>query len=154
MKNFQQKAVEDTLTRPVLEKPLVTDYMTKKLITFKPETAIMDVINTLLTNKITGAPVLNDKRDVVGLIDDKDCLKVLFDGAYHNQPIDNRTVSHYMSNVMRTVSVHADIYEVASIFLNSVYKRLLVVDDFGKLVGQISRRDILRAIHDIDVQEK
>ncbi|MBK9015026.1 MAG: CBS domain-containing protein [Saprospiraceae bacterium] len=154
MKNFQQKAVEDSPIRPVVDKPLVTDYMTKKLITFKPETAIMDVINTLLTNKITGAPVLNDKRDVVGLIDDKDCLKVLFDGAYHNQPIDNRTVSHYMSNVMRTVSVHADIYEVASIFLNSVYKRLLVVDDFGKLVGQISRRDILRAIHDIDVQEK
>ncbi len=154
MKNFQQKAVEDSPIRPVVDKPLVTDYMTKKLITFKPETAIMDVINTLLSNKITGAPVLNDKKDVVGLIDDKDCLKVLFDGAYHNLPIDNRTVSNYMSNVMRTVSVHADIYEVASIFLNSVYKRLLVVDDFGKLVGQISRRDILRAIHDIDVQEK
>lgn len=153
MKNFQQKAVEDDPIRPVAEKHLVTDYMTKKLITFKPETAIMDVINTLLSNRITGAPVLNDQRDVVGLIDDKDCLKVLFDGAYHNQPIDNRTVSHYMSNVMRTVSIHADIYEVASIFLNTVYKRLLVVDDFGKLVGQISRRDILRAIHDIDAKE-
>ncbi|MBI5916044.1 MAG: CBS domain-containing protein [Bacteroidetes bacterium] len=153
MKNFQQKAVEDNPTRPVADKPLVTDYMTKKLITFKPETVIMDVINTLLSNRITGAPVLNDQKDVVGFIDDKDCLKVLFDEAYHNQPTDNRTVSHYMSNVMRTVSVHADIYEVASIFLNSVYKRLLVVDDFGKLVGQISRRDILRAIHDFDAKE-
>ncbi len=152
MKNFQQKAVEDTLSNSVADRPLVTDYMTKKLITFTPETAIMDVINTLLDNKITGAPVLNDKRDVVGLIDDKDCLKVLFDGAYHNLPIDNRTVSNYMSNVMRTVSVHADIYEVASIFLNTVYKRLLVVDDVGKLVGQISRRDILRAIHDFDAK--
>jgi len=152
MKNFQQKAVEDNPSNPVADRPLVTDYMTKKLITFTPETAIMDVINTLLDNKITGAPVLNDQRDVVGLIDDKDCLKVLFDGAYHNLPIDNRTVSNYMSNVMRTVSVHADIYEVASIFLNTVYKRLLVVDDAGKLVGQISRRDILRAIHDFDAK--
>jgi predicted transcriptional regulator len=153
MKNFQQKAVSDSPLRPVMEKPLVTDYMTKKLITFGPDTPIMDVVNTLLSNKITGAPVLNEKRDLVGLIDDKDCLKVLFDGAYHNQPIENRTVSNYMSNVMRTVSVHADIYEVASIFLNSIYKRLLVVDDFGKLVGQISRRDVLRAIRDIDSEE-
>ncbi len=150
MKNFQQKAVENLPSHQVADAPLVTDYMTKKLITFKPETAIMDVISTLLENRITGAPVLNDNRDVVGLIDDKDCLKVLFDSAYHNQPVDNSTVSNYMSNVMRTVSVHADIYEVAFIFLNSVYKRLLVVDDSGKLVGQISRRDILRAIHDFD----
>lgn len=150
MKNFQQKAVENLPSHQVADAPLVTDYMTKKLITFKPETAIMDVISTLLENRITGAPVLNDNKDVVGLIDDKDCLKVLFDSAYHNQPVDNSTVSNYMSNVMRTVSVHADIYEVAFIFLNSVYKRLLVVDDSGKLVGQISRRDILRAIHDFD----
>lgn len=150
MKNFQQKAVDNNPVNQAVKAPLVTEYMVKKLITFKPETAIMDVIATLLEHKITGAPVLNDQKDVVGLIDDKDCLKVLFDGAYHNQPIDNNTVAHYMSNVMRTVSVHADIYEVAFIFLNSVYKRLLVVDDYGKLVGQISRRDILRAIHDFD----
>ena len=110
------------------------------------------MINTLLENKITGAPVLNDKNDVVGLIDDKDCLKVLFDGAYHNLPTPNRRVLNYMTNVMRTVPDTADIYEVASIFLSTVYKRLLVVDDQGKLVGQISRRDILRAIHDIDVE--
>ena len=114
----------------------------------------MDVVDTLLKNKITGAPVLDDQKNVVGLIDDKDCLKVLFGGAYHNQPVENNDVAHYMSNVMRTVSVHADIYEAAFIFLNSVYKRLLVVDDGGKLVGQISRRDILRAIHDFDTEAK
>ncbi|MCB0521744.1 MAG: CBS domain-containing protein [Lewinellaceae bacterium] len=154
MKNFQQKEVESSATPQVANAPLVTKYMTKKLITFKPETAIMDVVDTLLKNKITGAPVLDDQKNVVGLIDDKDCLKVLFGGAYHNQPVENNDVAHYMSNVMRTVSVHADIYEAAFIFLNSVYKRLLVVDDGGKLVGQISRRDILRAIHDFDTEAK
>lgn len=154
MKNFQQKEVVDSPVRQVAEKPLVSDYMTRKLITFTPDTQIMDVINTLLDNKITGAPVLNEKRDVVGLIDDKDCLKVLFSGAYHNLPVEDKTVSHYMSNVMRTISIEADIYEAASIFLNSKYKRLLVVDESGKLHGQISRRDILRAIHDFNVVEQ
>ena len=41
-----------------------------------------DVIDTMLSKRISGAPVLNDKREVVGLIDDKDCLKLLFGGAY------------------------------------------------------------------------
>jgi predicted transcriptional regulator len=150
MKNYQQKAVESNQKKREIEPAPVSDYMVrvKDLITFKPETEIMNVVETLLKNRITGAPVLNDKNELVGLIDDKDCLKVLFDSSYHNQPVDNSTVAHFMSNVMRTISVHADIYDVADIFLTSIYKRLLVVDDDGRLAGQISRHDILRAIND------
>jgi predicted transcriptional regulator len=40
--------------------------------------------------------------------------------------------------------------DAANIFLSSYYKRLQVKDDNGKLVGQISRRDILRAIKDMN----
>jgi len=156
MKNYQQKAVESSHALQETKAALVSDYMVNatKLITFKPETEIMKVVETLLKKKIAGAPVLNDKKELVGLIDDKDCLKVLFDSAYHNQPIDNHTVAHYMSNVMKTISVHSDIYDVADIFLNTIYKRLLVVDDEGKLVGQISREDILRAIHDFNTNAR
>ena len=150
MKNFQQKAVETTQEKKTPKTALVIDYMVKKLITFKPETEILKVIDTLIENRITGAPVLNSKNELVGLIDDKDCLKVLFEGVYHNQPLDNKTVAHYMSNVMKTVTPQTDIYEVADIFLNTIYKRLLVVDDHGKLLGQISRHDVLRAIHDFN----
>ena len=77
-------------------------------------------------------------------------VKVLFDSAYHNQPVDNRTVSDYMTSVMKTITLDCDIYEVADIFLNTKYKRLVVLDDQGRLVGQISRADVLRAIHDLD----
>lgn len=151
MKNYQQKSVESNATMPETKTAHVTNYMTKanQLITFTPDMEIMNVIETLLDNKITGAPVLNQKGELIGLIDDKDCLKVLFDSAYHNQPVDNHNVEHYMSNVMKTISVHADIYEVANLFLTTIYKRLLVLDDDGKLVGQISRHDVLRAINDI-----
>jgi CBS domain-containing protein len=151
MKNYQQKAVEDIQTTQVKSAP-VSDYMVpaRELITFTPETKIMKVVETLLKKRIAGAPVLNEKKELVGLIDDKDCLKVLFDSAYHNLPAENHTVAHYMSNVMKTISVHSDIYDVADIFLNSIYKRLLIVDDEGKLIGQISRQDILQAIHDFN----
>ncbi len=156
MKNYMQKAVTSDDKKNEFNPPSVTAYMTpaRKLITFHPDTEIIEVVDTLLANKITGAPVLNEKKELVGLIDDKDCLKVLFDMTYHNQPVNNSTVSHYMTNVMKTISSHTNILDIADTFLSSKYKRLLVVDEDGKLVGQISRRDILRAIHDFNTNAK
>jgi predicted transcriptional regulator len=156
MKNYQNKPVETVPARTNFKTAQVTEYMrpVKELITFNLDTEIMEVVNTLLGRRITGAPVLNEKKELVGLIDDKDCLQVLFDSAYHNQPVNNNNVAHFMTNVMKTISASADIYEVADTFLNTKYKRLLVVDDDGKLVGQISRRDILRAIHDFNTNAK
>lgn len=150
MKNYQQKAVPKDPIRPKIEPAPVTAYMTraKDLITFRPEMEIREVVKTLLAHEITGAPVLNERGELVGLIDDKDCLQVLFDRSYHNRPTEDNTVANFMTNVMKTISAKADIYEVADAFLNTIYKRLVVVDEDGKLVGQISRQDILRAIHD------
>ncbi len=152
MKNYQQKPATAEPKDRSLQAPSVTDYMTraKDLITFHADTRINDVIDSLLNNRITGAPVLNEKGEVVGLIDDKDCLNVLFSGHYHNLPVGKDNVASYMSNVMKSISVHDDIMDVADVFLHSKYKRLLVMDDTGKLVGQISRRDILRAIKDLN----
>ncbi|MCF8243821.1 MAG: CBS domain-containing protein [Saprospiraceae bacterium] len=156
MKNFQQKSVEDHQIDRTVTPPSVTNYMVKKVITFKPDTPISEVIDSLLKNRITGAPVLNDLNEVVGLIDDKDCLNVMFGGAYHNSPVpvSDGTVAAYMSNVMKTISINADIFEVANKFLTTPYKRLLVMDDDGKLAGQVSRRDILRAIKDMNARKK
>lgn len=154
MKNYQQKAIESSPNIQAFKAVPVTKYMATNLITFTPETEIQEVIDTLLENRITGAPVVNSQKELVGLIDDKDCLRVLFDSSYHNQPVDNHTVAHYMTSVMKTIKSDCDIYEVANIFLTEKYKRLVVVDDKGKMVGQISRRDVLRAIHDINEQAR
>ena len=67
---------------------------------------------------------------------------------YYNNPGNTGTVADYMSNIMKSVSIHDNIVQIADIFLHSKYKRLLVMDDDGKLAGQISRRDILRAVRD------
>ncbi len=150
MKNYQQKSIHQDSKDRNLSAPSVTKYMVKKLITFKPETEIHVVIDSLLKNRITGAPVLNNNGEVVGLIDDKDCLNVLVGSAYHNQPGSKENVASYMSSVMKSISVNDTIIDVANVFVHSPYKRLLVMDDEGKLVGQISRRDILRAIKDME----
>jgi CBS domain-containing protein len=149
MKNYQQKTPGDPPKDRKLKAPSVTAYMTTELITFSKETPMREVIDTMLNNRISGAPVLNEKREVVGLIDDKDCLKLLFGGAYYNHPVGRETVERYMGNVMKFISVNDDIMNVADIFMQTKYKRLVVMDETGKLAGQISRRDILRAIKDL-----
>lgn len=150
MKNFQQKAFGTDDKSRKIKAPSVTQYMTRKLITFKPDTEMSEVIDSLLKNRITGAPVLNNRGEVVGLIDDKDCLKVLFAGAYYNHPVEKNIVSRYMSSIMKSITADADILEVSQIFLQTNFKRLLVMDDSGKLVGQISRRDALKAVQEME----
>jgi CBS domain-containing protein len=66
---------------------------------------------------------------VLGMVDDKDCLKVLIDSFYHRLPVHNTTVTKYMDKVMKEIPHTTDIVEVASIFLDSTYKRLLVMDE-------------------------
>ena len=125
--------------------------MATNLITVTPETEILEVIRTFLDKDITGAPVLNDEKELVGIIDDKDCLRLLIDSVYHNQPIKNTLVESYMTDVMKTINTDANVVDAAKIFLETKYKRLLVVDDKGKLIGQVSRKDILKAIETIYV---
>jgi len=149
MKNFQNKLAEPNSIKRTREIPSVQEYMTRDLITFKKETDINIVIKSLLDNRISGAPVLDDNGKVVGLIDDKDCLNVLFGSVYNRMPTGTDHVSNYMSNVMKSISINEDIMDVASVFVSSPYKRLLVMDENDKLVGQISRRDILRAIKEL-----
>ena len=149
MKNYKQKEITIEPLAPAFKPAPVTDYMVSNLITFTPEMDITEVIDSLLENRITGAPVLNSRNQVVGLIDDKDCLKVLIESAYHNLPISNNKVTDYMTQDMKSISNKDTIVDAANIFLSTKYKRLQVKDEDGRLLGQISRRDILRAIKDL-----
>ena len=151
MKNFKQKGKSKEEKDLQLKTPKVSEYMTKELITFTTETPINEAIHTLLKHRITGAPVLDKKGKVVGLIDDKDCLKVLFSSAYYNHPVGKETVIDYMSNVMRSISIDSDLMDAANIFVTSPYKRLLIKDENEKLAGMISRRDVLRAIKELNL---
>lgn len=149
MKNFQNKQVGDGQKDLQLQAPPVTDYMVKNLITFSPNTPIDEVIESLLKNRITGAPVLDKDGQVVGIIDDKDCLKMVYGSAYYNLPSGREEVGAYMSDIMMFIKDDASIVEAANIFLQTTFKRLLVRNHQGQLIGQISRRDILRAIKDM-----
>ena len=62
----------------------VKNFMATKLITFLPQTPIEVAIGTFLKNKISGAPVINEKNELIGVISEKDCMKTLMEYSYHN----------------------------------------------------------------------
>ncbi|WP_027859400.1 CBS domain-containing protein [Marinobacterium jannaschii] len=121
-----------------------SDYMTEGVITFKPETDLFDAINSLLENRISGAPVVDDDGNLAGILSEVDCLKAILALTYHEEE-KGGVVGEYMTGVVDTVEHDADIISVSERFINEGLRRLPVVKN-GRLVGQISRRDILRAV--------
>lgn len=128
----------------------VDQYMvpTKNLITFRPDQNIVDVIDIILEKRISGAPVLDDKKALVGILSEKDCLRLVIDRVYHNLPNQQGKVEDYMTTAIRTVPPDLDVVSAANEFLIAPVRRFPVVDD-GILMGQISRRDILKAARNI-----
>ncbi len=144
IKSFQGARKNDH-SRPVHEPILVSDYMTRKLITFKPEQSIEEVIETLIKNRISGGPVVNDKNELVGIISEGDCIKQVSESRYYNMPLDkNNTVEKCMVKNVETIDGNMNIFDAANKFLTSKRRRFPIVEN-GKLVGQISQKDILKA---------
>ena len=108
-----------------------------------PDMSVSEAIRLLLENRITGAAVVDDQSRVVGLLSEKDCLQTLLKGAYDSAPAG--TVADYMMTHVVTVTPDIGVFEVTELFLKQVYRRFPVVED-GVLVGQITRRDLLRFI--------
>ena len=123
----------------------VRDYMSTKLITFTPDIDIRLAIQTLLKHKISGAPVIDEQGILVGMLSEKDCIRVLIDGPYNQRPSAQGDVGDYMSRKIKTITAGSRIMDAAYQFVHTPYRRFPVLDN-GKLVGQISRRDVLRAI--------
>ena len=123
----------------------VADYMAKRLITFRPDQSMNEVILSLLENRISGAPVVNENNELVGIISEGNCLKHISESRYHNQPLAEVKVEQYMSRQVMTIDYNTDIFEAASKFLNSRIRRFPVLKD-GVLIGQISQKDIMKAV--------
>ncbi len=127
----------------MLKSVSVQDYMATGLVTFKPETELFEAISALLRYKISGAPVVNKKGELVGLLSEVDCLRAILTHTYHEEECGG-SVADCMTTTVETINYDADIVDVARLFIDKGRRRLPVVKD-GKLVGQISRSDVLRA---------
>lgn len=127
-----------------LKPALVSDYMTTKLITFKPNQPVSEVVESLIKNRISGGPVVNDKNELVGMISEGDCIKHISESRYYNMPLSNNTVDKHMIKNVDTIDGNMNIFEAAEKFLKAKHRRFPIIKN-GKLIGQISQKDILIA---------
>jgi CBS domain-containing protein len=113
------------------------DIMTTRVVTVKPSTPIADAARLLVRRKISGVPVVDekDKTKVVGILTEADLLAA---------PAGAKTVAEVMRKRVISVSPETPIDEIAAILVKRKIKRVPVLDG-GKLVGIVSRIDVLRA---------
>lgn len=123
--------------------PVVRDHMDRHVATLRPETDILDAIGFLLEKRVTGAPVVERSGRLVGMLTERDCLRLVAAGVEGNLP--RGSVATFMTANPETIPPNMDIYFAAGLFLKRNFRRFPVVED-GKLVGAITRFDILRVI--------
>lgn len=142
IKSFQgaRKNQDSTVSLPLK----VRDYMSRDLIVFNPEQSIEEVIQALINNKISGGPVVNNNRELVGMISEGDCLKQISESRYYNMPMHQDKVEKRMIKDVETIDGNMNIFDAANKFLSARRRRFPVLEN-GKLVGQISQKDVLKA---------
>lgn len=122
---------------------LVKDHMATEVVTLHPDMEILRATHVLISCDISGAPVLDKHGRLIGILTERDCLKVALHAGYHGEP--GGLVGDYMSTEPESVNPDNTILELAEKFIGGKYRRYPVVDG-GRLVGLISRRDVMRAM--------
>jgi len=124
-------------------RPRLRDFMATDLTVLDPNMEILHAMTLLLDRKISGAPVVDQAGTLVGVLSKKDCLRAALNAAYHQDW--GGAVADYMATAVETLSPDMDLVTAAERFLATPFRRFPVVED-GRLLGQISRADILRAL--------
>ena len=115
----------------------IRSIMTKDLITVRPETGLRDAVQLLIQHGITGLPVVDEAGHIMGVLSEKDLLKAFYEDA--------KTVEALMTKDPECVGVDAELVEVFDILMTNSFRRILVQED-GKLVGLVSRADLMPVV--------
>jgi CBS domain-containing protein len=142
IKSFQgERETNKKVEQPTV---LVKDIMTTNLVLFTVEQSIHEVMNSFIKNKISGGPVVDERGKLIWVISEADCMKEVSDSRYFNMPILDKSVGHFMTKEVETLPASMTLFDAASRFHETSRRRFPVLDN-NKLVGQISRKDIVIA---------
>jgi CBS domain-containing protein len=124
--------------------PTVREFMDRHVQTLSPDADIMEAVDFLLEKRVTGAPVANSKGELVGMLTEFDCLRLLTHGDERAEAPRGK-VRDFMTSEVQTIPPSMDIYYCAGLFMNVSFRRFPVVEN-GRIVGAITRFDLLRAV--------
>ncbi|MCG9971250.1 CBS domain-containing protein [Christiangramia crocea] len=142
IKSFTGKRAEPE--KPAEVPISVKDYMTSDLVTFRENENIMDVMEKLIKHGISGGCVVNERHELLGIISEGDCMKQISDSRYYNMPMTDLTAGKRMNCKVETIDGNMNVLDAAKKFIELKFRRFPIVEN-GKLIGQISQRDVLKA---------
>jgi CBS domain-containing protein len=129
-------------------KPTVGEMMDTETYAVSKDLPIKDAIDVLVDKGVTGIPVLGANGQVLGVLSEEHCLKLVAEGdADYDVP--KGTVGEYFDTNVPQVSPDMDIYYIAGMFLRERHHRRFPVIEDSKLVGVITRKDVLRALKNL-----
>ncbi|SMF36098.1 CBS domain-containing protein [Pseudobacteriovorax antillogorgiicola] len=126
------------------EEPIAT-IMDRSYLWFEAASSIETAIDKIVAANITGAPVLNKEKRLVGFLSQKDCLKLATQLRYLNeQP---RFVEDYMSHDIYSMNQKTTIFHAIQSFIDRWFHAYPVTDDDGHVVGVLSRNKVLEFVN-------
>jgi predicted transcriptional regulator len=140
--------LKKTSSNPIL----IRDIMTRKLIVFSPEQTVVEVMEAIVKNKISGGPVTDNQGYVIGMISEGDCIREISQCRYYNIPMASHKIKEFMVTPVETVDAEMDVFDVCNRFTQKKRRRFPVIHE-GKLVGQVSQIDVLKSILNAKHQE-
>jgi CBS domain-containing protein len=119
--------------------------MSRQLVKLAPDMEIVAAMQKLLARNVSGAPVVSVGGSLVGMLTERDCMKVVLNAVYHSEF--SGVVSEYMATEIEVMQAGDNLVDAARRFFEQRYLRYPVMEE-GRLVGVISRSDVMRAVGD------
>lgn len=123
------------------------DVMTRGVICARPEMPIYDAVRMLAQRRITGMPVVDDELNLVGVLSEKDVLRMLYDVADSIE----QQVSDYMNVGAVSLDINDTLIDLCDCMTENIFRRVFITEE-GKLAGVVSRSDVIYAILQIKHQ--
>ena len=121
------------------------DYMLSNPVKITADTDVFEAIHQILIYKVSGVCVVDDNNILIGVLSEMDCLRAILSAVYNDSP-GAGNAHEFMTTDVFTVSLHDNIVDVANDMLKHKHRRRPVIDDVGHLVGQVTCRQLLRAV--------
>jgi CBS domain-containing protein len=122
---------------------LAQHVMKRAVFVLRQDREVLDAVDDLIQRGFSGAPVVAEGR-LVGVFTERDALNAIASAHYQQEP--PGTIAQHMRRDVSTCGPDADIFEVASIFRDQPIRRVPVVDTHARLLGIISRGDLLSSL--------
>ena len=117
--------------------------MIPKPVVFAADMDLLEAARVLADRQISGAPVVDEKGTLIGVLTERDYLEAALIAGYHGEG--GGRVRDHMSCEVQAVSVDDTLLDVATRFVNSKHRRFPVMED-NRVVGLVTRRDVLKAV--------